>query len=114
MSFAKRHEHKGPLFTYRLPEGEVTYLKLKDLDRNKVYEVRGFYINTSSQFHEEDAAMIMTDAVLNLPQHLLRDVKEIMADPDDVNDINGGVVGFRVVEKQSDKGKYLSVEWVDL
>lgn len=113
MSFASRHAHKGPLFTYRLPEGETTYIRLKDLEKGKKYEIKGFYINKSSQFGEAPA-LIMRDCVVNLPRHLLSDVRDIMASQDDVDAVNAGTAGFVVTEVSNDKGKFLSVEWVDL
>lgn len=114
MSFATKHAHNGPLFTYQLPEGDKTYLKLKDLQPGTDYELKGLFISKSSQFVKEQPNAVISYAIVNLPQHLLDDVRDMMADEDDVQAINAGTAGFRVIQKNGKKGTYLSVQWIDL
>lgn len=96
MSFAAKH-NKGNKFAIDT-DGWTEYRDLKSLykeDPEAVRPVHGFYINTKSQFG--NAPVIISDGYfVNCPQHMLSDVKEIMQDQEDIDEINGGKVGFKV------------------
>ena len=113
MSFASKLNKGGNVFYYRLPEG-AEYLKLKDLDPTKIYEIKGFWINEKTEFGPA-ATMICDGFGVNLPDHLLQTVRDILADPDQIEAVNAGTAGFRVRQAENRKGqKFLSVEWMDL
>lgn len=84
------------------------YYNLKDLYENngadEVYPLFGFYINKKGNYG--DAPVAYTDEYyVNLPQHLLDVVKEIMANPEAVAAINNGEVEFTIYQYQDEKHK---------
>ena len=102
---------KATRFTYQIPDG-TPFKKLKELDEDTVYTVRSLYINTKSKFGHEPVAVTDT-AVVNLPGHTLEAVKTMMDDPEAVEAINAGRVGFKKYEFDSKNGHGYGVEWVD-
>ena len=82
---------------------------------NKIYQVRGIYINTRSHF--DDAPVIATnDKYVNLPAHLLNTCKEILNDAQAIKAINDGYVGFSIYkyEKERYNKTCYSINWVDI
>lgn len=117
MSFANKH-NKGSKFNIDT-EGWSEYRDLKSLykeDADAVRPVYGFYINRKSQYG--DAPVIISDGYfVNCPKHMLDEVKEILADPADVADINAEKVGFKVrtyEAKNYKNRKCYGIEFVDL
>ena len=116
MSFASRHNH-GAIFDVNTEGFEfLTLQQLQDAnDLNKVFVLRGLYINRKSKFGESPVA-ILDSCFVNLPKHLVDEVKAIIGSAEDVADINAGKVGFTVREyddKQFKKHCY-TVEWQDI
>ena len=84
------------------------YYNLKDLYENngadETYPLFGFYINKKGNFG--DAPVAYTDEYyVNLPQHLLEVVKDIMANPEAVAAINNGEVEFTIYQYTDEKHK---------
>ncbi len=109
------YNHKTARFTFK-PEPDMQYYKLKDLAeyKDKIYPLRALYINTKSRYGHTPVAA--TDLFyVNLPAHLLNDVKNIIQDQNTVNDINAGKCGFKVrVYTNKNGSDSYSVEWVDI
>ena len=94
MSFAARH-NKVNVFDVNT-EGFV-YYGLGDLydgkDPEKVFPIRGFYINHKSKYGDAPVA-ILEDKFANLPAFMLDEVLAIMVNEEDIADIKAGKVGF--------------------
>lgn len=114
MSFAKKF-NKQKIFNVNTENFE--YYSLEDMyeSDDKVYVLRGLYINNKSIY--EPAPVAATDEFyVNLPAHMLNDVKDILADKAAIADINRGIVGFKIYsyeQKRFNKTCY-SVTWVDV
>ena len=115
MSFANKH-NKGSKFTFdtsKLPYMERR-LAFEQYGENAV-KVTAIYINTKSKFG--DAPVVATEnELINLPSYMLNECKEIIADQDDVDEINAGKVGivFEEFEDKTFHKKCIGVRWVDL
>lgn len=74
--------------------------------------VRGFFINTKTAYGEQPV-MITDNCYVNLPKHLLDDIKHIIKDDEITKDINSGKVrAERYSYIGSDKKEYYSVRWI--
>lgn len=114
MSIASKYNH-GSRFTYEIPK-DAPFKSLKDFSEDSVITLRGLYTSKKGKFGEEPNAII-DKAVVNLPKHLLGDVKDMMNDTEFVDAVNEGKVGFKVRTYEDTtygKGTCYSVEWVDL
>lgn len=104
---------KGNAFTFKIPTG-AEFKSVKDLTVGTTYTARLLYINKKSKFGE--APVVATDdSIINLPKHLLDDVKGMISNPEAVDAINEGRVGFVPYEYESKKyGTCYSIKWVDI
>jgi hypothetical protein len=95
------------------------YQDLSDLynedEPEKVFPVRGIYINTKGKF--DDRPVIATsDCYVNLPAHLCDVCREILNDPKAIRAINEGMVGFTIYtyeQRRYEKTCY-SIRWADV
>ena len=116
MSFASRY-NRGSKFNVNTDGYKyITLQELQDpADLEKVYQLLGLYINRKSKFGESPVAII-SGYFVNLPKHLTNDVKEMLSDPETVDDIKAGKCGFSIREyddKTYNRHCY-SVEWSDI
>lgn len=116
MGFSDKY-NKGSKFDVNTAEFE--YKNLKELfEKNGAdckYRLLGFYINNKSKFGAAPVA-ICEGFFANLPSHELDTVKEMLADPETVQDIKAGTCGF-VIEPYKSKNfgtDCLGVRWCDL
>lgn len=94
----------------------------KENGHDKVYQVKGLYISTKSEFTEESPIAATATCYVNLPDHQLADVKEMIDSPMAVLAINKGLAGFviRPYEKKLQRKTGVvtricySAEWVDV
>lgn len=114
MSFAKKF-NKQKLFNIDTTEFEYYSLEEMYESDDEVYPVRGLYINKKSMYGP--APLLATDEYyVNLPEHMLDDVMNILEDRLAIADINRGVVGFKIYkyeQKRFNKICY-SITWVDI
>lgn len=113
-SFSKKF-NKQKLFTIDTTDFEYYSLEEMYQSDDEVYPVRGLYINNKSMY--EPAPVLATDEFyVNLPAHMLNDVKSILEDRVAIADINRGLVGFKIykyIQKRFNKTCY-SITWVDI
>ncbi len=108
--------NKGNVFNFNT-EG-LQFAELEDLynsDENKVYPIKGFFINSKSKFGPRPV-VVTPDFMADLPQHMLETVNQIIADPETVQQINDGKAGFRIrsyISKTYNK-ECFTVSFVDL
>lgn len=123
MSIATRYNH-GPLYNYKMPEG-AEFMSLetlfKEYDENAIFPVYGFFVNRKGMYGDNPVAL-SNGFFISLPEHLLNDVQEIMADHEATEQINGGGLGLQIrpyeTEVRGKNGKVTkrvcySVTWVD-
>lgn len=74
------------------------YVNLEDLysrdGGDTVYRVKGVYIGTKSQYDDETPLIAIDDCYVNLPQHQLPDIKNMLANKTAIAGINEGELGF--------------------
>lgn len=96
---------------------DLKFIKLETLHENEpdeVYQVTGLYINRKSQFG--DRPYLSTPNFLcDLPKFMLEDIEDMINDPEVVDEINKGIVGFRVTTYYSKtyRKKCYSITFVD-
>ena len=116
MSFASKH-NKGAI-DWGIDTKDFEYYSLADLrdmagDDNHL--CCGLFINSKNNSeYGPSVVLIMEDKFVNLPSHMLDEVKEILSDPEDVEAIKNGKVGFDIREYESHKKKCLSISWIDI
>lgn len=107
---------------FNIDTTDFEYLKLKDLYERDgdgaTYVIRGLYLGTKSDFAEETPIVATDDCYVNIPQHQLIDIKEMLNDKQAINMINAGTAGFMIDKyvkklKNGTKTCYKAV-WVDL
>lgn len=111
MSFASKY-NSGSKFN--IDTKGYPYVKLSDLDPNKVYTLSGFFINTKGDY-EPHPVFIVDKTLIDIPPHLTQTCKEIEQDSEAVKEIIAGKVGFKLRPYTDRKGKERnSIEWVDI
>lgn len=98
-----------------------TYASLEDLynidNGNTIFGIDGLYINKKSSFGNHPVAIIACDNMLvDFPSYMTDDIIEMLKDPEVVEAIKAGKVGFTVqsyVQKQYKKTCY-GVHWEDI
>lgn len=117
MSITK-FNHVSP-FTYRAGK-DFQYYSLRQIAesthnwKDKEFPLMALYINTKSRYGVAPVA-VCDGFYVNLPSHLLDDVRNIMNDPEVVAEINAGKCGFKIRAYQNSQGgESYTVEWIDL
>lgn len=115
MSFAKKHNQGKNPFNFEL-KGDMPFKKPAELvDDNgldKVYQIKGFYINKHGKFGDEP--VIVTDGCLvNAPSHMVNTVKDIMSDSESVHLVNNGEAWFKFYHYENQYGDQYGVEFCD-
>ena len=120
MSFAKKHK-KG-VIDWGVDTKDFEYFKLSDLyemnGADATYTLKGLFINKNKpekQLKEFGASPvgILEDKLVNLPSHMADEVKEIMADEEDIADIKAGNVWFRIRSYESHGKTCYSPDWLE-
>jgi len=97
---------------------DLKFKKLEELykeDSKGIYQVTGLFINRKSKFG--DKPFLSTPFFLvDLPKNRLDDIQNMINDQEVVDDVNSGLVGFKVVSyfsKTYNKTCY-NIEFVDM
>ena len=85
---------------FNVDTSDFDYIKLADLyerdGEGASYVIRGAYIGTKSEYADESPLLAIDDFYVNLPQHQLDVVKDILSDRVYINAINNGQLGFYI------------------
>lgn len=120
MSFASKHKKGG--IQWGIDTKDFEYFKLEDLFKKDaegtVYNLLGVFINknkSEKDLKDYGASVvgILSDKLINLPSHMEEEVKEIMADEEDVADIKAGNVWFRIRSYESHGKTCYSPDWLE-
>ena len=113
--FLNKYNKKVNVFKYEQVE-EPEYKSLKDLFENGETEVliKGFFINTKGYYG--DSAVAIADGYnINLPNHLLETVKEMLTDGELIEMINNDRIGIEIYQYTSKKwGTNYSVNFIEM
>ena len=115
MSYATKF-NKGSKFTFK-PADDPQYVSLEVLynkNPDQIHDVKALYINTKSRFGDAPCVAIDPVIIVNLPNHLLETVKEMISDAECVDAINNNEVKFKIYsykDKTFNKTCY-GVEWL--
>lgn len=116
MSFANRHSTTAKLFAFETPES-FEFKDLRDLyaeyGADNVHKVNAIYVNKKGKYGEQPT-IITDNEMLNAPHHLMRVVKDVLADSESIGLINKGHVGFKIYTYENAHGTNYSLEWVDI
>lgn len=121
MGIANKYNNTRKQYRYEYPENPV-YIKLKDLpvgtntEPEKIYPVKALYISSKGRFGDQPCLAMGSDTIVNLPSWMLDDVRQMMNDPEATQQINDGLLGFRIRIRAGKNGKkdYTALEWVDM
>lgn len=119
MSFAAKHNKSASYrFTYQQIENPQ-YLKLKEMyakgfnSESNTFTVRGAFISKGGRYGDS-ASLICDGYNVNLPAHMVDEIREIIENQEDVQAINNGTVAAYVYEYENrNGGKSYSIRWVD-
>lgn len=101
------------------PSKDLTFKTLEELykenGKDKVYTVKGMYINTKGMYGA-NPVIVCDEYYVSLPKHLISTVKEIRGDKQLVNDINNDRVGFEIYKYVQPKYNRIcySINWLDI
>ena len=120
MSFESKHKKGG--IQWGIDTADFEYFKLEDLFKkdgaDATYQLCGVFINrnkTEKELKEYGPSVvaILGDKLVNLPSHMADEVKDIMADEEDVADIKAGNVWFRIRSYESHGKTCYSPDWLE-
>lgn len=116
MSFANRH-NKGAI-DWGIDTSNFSFVTREEAYKanpENVHKLCGLYINTKGKFGDHPVA-ICENAFIDFPDYMTDDIKEILANTEEVEEIKAGKVGFKIEEFQDKKFKKTcyGVKWVDL
>lgn len=112
MNFATRHfvanfTHQSEAFDY-VTLGELA----AESPENATHRVRAISINEQGGMFGPQAVLTTDHVKINLPSHLNKVVREILASPISVDEINQGIVGFQITQYVNKYGEQHSLRWV--
>ena len=117
MSIGKKYNHNTDVFIFK-GEKDFKYYSLKELYKengpDQVYTFLSLFINSKSRYGKQPLA-VTPKYYVNLPEHLLEDVQDMISDSEAVEQINAGKAGFKIRSYTDRKGgTSYSVEWMDI
>lgn len=85
----------------------------KEYGADVEYPIRALYVNKTK--YGESAVAVTDGYFINLPSHVVDDVKEIIADDELVRMINDGFVSIAIYEYYSHKydGVFYGIRWIE-
>lgn len=105
--------NKGGLYNHKT-KGTEEYTSLEELYNNfkdKPIKVLNFYINKKSLYGDYPIA-VTENFLVNLPQHLLDTVLEMLQDEEVAEIANNGKLGMTIYKYKGKKWGGYSVNWV--
>ena len=121
MSFAKKHK-KG-VIDWGINTENFEYYKLQDLfDMNgadQLYVLKGVFIHkkkNEKQLKEfgPSPVGILEDKLVNLPNHMLAEVEDILKDEEDIEAIMNGEAVFKIRQYESHARTCYGIDWQEV
>ena len=119
MGFIDKYNKGGVTFDIDIKDFSfVTLETLYKRDNGKtVFPVDGIYINKKSFFGDHPVIISIKEKMLiDFPHHITEDAKEILQDPEVIEAIKAGKVGFTVQEyfQKTYKKTCYGIHWEDI
>ena len=121
MSFASKHK-KGAV-DWGINTENFEYFKLQDLfemnGEDATYELKGVFIyknKPEKQLKEYGASPvgILEDKLVNLPNHMLGEVEDMLSDPEDIEAIKNGEAVFKIRSYESHGKTCFGIDWQEV
>lgn len=125
--FSFSNFNKERLFTFDTTAIQGNYTTLEELYKENVedfkFQLKGVYVSTKSDYNDESPIIAIANTYVNMPQHQLADIKNMLADKAAIDAINAGEAGFTirhyVKNLKKKNGGYeakdcYSAEWCDV
>lgn len=119
--------NKERVFTFDTAAISGNYTTLEDLYNENgdewKYQLKGVYISTKSDYNDESPIAALSNTYINLPQHQLLEIKNMLANKNAIEAINAGEAGFTIrhytKNLKKKNGSYetkdcYSAEWCDV
>lgn len=106
--------NKGNKIDWGIDTKSMPFKKTAEVELNKTYDLKGCFI-TPDRGYGEGAVLISDGFLLNIPARYLDNIKNIISDPEAVEEIKSGKCGFVVTSFISEKFKRTgySIEFVE-
>lgn len=108
--------NKGSIFDINFDDR--TWYKLEDMFNEQegvIFRIEGLFINENSKFGARPFVAFDKIYLADLPQHMTETIREMIGDPEVVEEINDGKVGFtvRAYMSKTYKKECYSIRFVD-
>lgn len=106
--------NKGNLFDFEAPE-DFEFVKPKELFENEVTQrpLKALFINNKSKFGDS-AVAVTTSELVNLPNHMVQEVKEMMQDDEVIDLINNDKVMIKIYTYNNKYGQCYGVKFEEI
>ena len=115
-TFASRHNKQS----FGIDTTDFKFVKLNEIFNSKenggkevIHDCNGLFVHKSQLGDSPVIIDVANKQLVNLPNHMADEVREILASDDDVNDIKNGKVGYTIYDYDSHGKKCYSIHWVD-
>lgn len=102
---------------WKIDTSKCEYISLGDLfaanGKNKIYPIRALYINTRSKFGDSPTYAI-DEYLVNIPRNMLDATKRMLEDPEAVDAIIEGKLGFSIYQYTKNDKLCYGVEFIDM
>ena len=121
MSFAKKHK-KGAI-DWGVDTKDFEYFKLQDLfemnGADAKYTLKGVFVNRNKNEQQlkdygPSPVGILEDKLVNLPNHMLQEIEDILKDEEDIESIMNGEAVFKIREYESHNKKCYGLDWQEV
>lgn len=111
MGFAKKHAH-GSKFSINTQGFE--FKKISEFPLNTEIIIHGALISKGGKYGDS-ASLILDDCFMNIPKHLVDDVKELLSDADAIAQVEAGKLAISIYEYEDNNGAIQrSIKWIDI
>lgn len=108
--------NKGNRFEFEAPE-DFEFVKPKELyedeNENNKRPLKALFINNKSKFGDS-AVAVTTSELVNLPNHMVQEVKEMMQDDEVIDLINNDKVMIKIYTYNNKYGKCYGVKFEEI
>lgn len=110
MGFAKSHAH-GAKFSINTEGFE--FKKISEFPLNQEITVRGALISKGGKYGDS-ASLILDNCFMNVPSHMIDDVKELLSDQEAIDQVEAGLLAVSIYEYEDRNGAtQRSIKWID-
>lgn len=110
MGFAAAHNH-GARFSINTEGFE--FRKITEFPLETEMTVRGALISKGGKYGDS-ASIILDDCFMNIPKHMVDDVKDLLSNPEAIEQVEAGLLACSIYEyKDTNDKTQRSIRWID-